>query len=68
MINFNKNLKNLRKNYNYTLKDIEKKINIKSTILNQYEFSKKMPNYNKIILIADIFNISIDVFIPKYKG
>lgn len=54
------NLKVLRKNYNFTLKDISKKLNIALSTYNGYELGNNLPNIFLLQKIADIYQVSVD--------
>lgn len=58
--NFGKNLKVLRKEKRKTLKELSKEIGITKSLLSAYETQTRYPNLEKLIIIADYFEASID--------
>lgn len=53
-------LKNLRKNMDYTQKDLAKLLNVGQTTIANYENGTRVPDIIKIAEIADLFNVSLD--------
>ena len=58
--NFGKNLKILRKEKGIALKGLSKEIGITKSVLSAYETQTRYPNLEKLIIIADYFETSID--------
>lgn len=54
------NLKELRKNNNFTLKDISKKLNVALSTYNGYELGNNLPTIFTVQTIADIYQVSVD--------
>jgi len=53
-------LKHLRKNTNYSQKDIAEKLGIAQTTYASYENNKREPNIATLINLADIYDVSLD--------
>ena len=57
---FTNNLKELRKIYNLTQKEMSIKLDVQQGSYANYENGKREPNYDVLIKISNIFNVSID--------
>lgn len=62
---FANNLKKIRTQKYPSQKAFAEKLNIPYTTYAQYEAGKREPNFNKLVLIADILSVSIDAL---FKG
>lgn len=60
---FNKNLKDLRNNSNLTQSEIAKKLNITQGTYGNYELGNREPNFDVLLQISKLFNISIDLLL-----
>lgn len=62
---FKERLKELRISSPYTQKEIAKKLNISVSAYQYYEAGKNEPNIEKLITLADLFNVSIDYLVGR---
>ncbi len=53
-------LKELRKQNNITMKELGKKLNLAESTISLYEMGKREPDFQTLIKIADLFNVTID--------
>ena len=53
-------LKELRKKYNMTQDELAKKLNVAKSTVSMYERGERMPSFEIIEILSDIFNVSID--------
>ena len=60
MTNFAENLKKLRKNKGVHQKEISKQLGISVSGYSLYETGQREPDIEKLIKLADYFNITID--------
>ncbi len=60
---FKERLKELRISSPYTQKEIAQKLNISVSAYQYYEAGKNEPNIEKLITLADLFNVSIDYLV-----
>lgn len=63
-----KNLKNLRKAKDLTQSDVAKKIGVGRTTYTEYERGTNQPPIDKLIMLADIFECSVDDIIGNKKS
>jgi transcriptional regulator with XRE-family HTH domain len=61
-----KNIKDLRTKNNYLQKEISQYLQVAASTYSQYENSKSRPDYETLIKLAKLYNVSID-FILGYK-
>ena len=64
---FNERLKELRINSLYQQKEIADKLGIAVITLQQYESGKREPNIQKLIALANIFDVSLDDLMCRYE-
>lgn len=62
-MDFSKNLKELREKNNLTQEEIAQKIKISRQSISNWERGKSYPDLEKIIMIKEIFNITLDELI-----
>lgn len=60
MMSFSKNLKNLRKKHNKTQKDLAVYLNVTRPTIAGYETKNKEPDFERLILIAEYFDVTVD--------
>ena len=60
---FNERLKNERQSHKFTQQFIADKIGVTLRAYQQYEQGKYEPNIEKLIKLADLFNVSVDFLI-----
>ena len=61
-MDISKNLVFLRKNLNYTQKNVADKIGMTRAAINKYEKGTRMPSFEVLIKISDYFQVPIQVF------
>lgn len=59
-MSFSKNLKDLRKKYNKTQKDLAVYLNVTRPTIAGYETKNKEPDFERLILISEYFDVTID--------
>lgn len=64
-MNFSNRIKELRKHYEYTQKEMGEKLGIATITYFKYEHGENEPNYNTLIKLSNIFNVSIDYLLGK---
>ena len=64
-MNFSERLKELRKTYAIPQKVIAEKLGISVTAYQYYEAGKNQPNIEKLILLADLFHVSLDALVGR---
>ncbi len=57
---FGKRLKDLRKEHGLTLVELASKVNVGKSIISLWEQDKCQPSLDKVILLADFFDVSLD--------
>ncbi len=62
---FHERLRALRKQSPITQKDIATKIGVSPRTFQQYELGKIEPNIEKLILLSQIFNVTIDFLVCR---
>lgn len=62
---FHERLRNLRKQSPLMQKDIAEKIGVSVRTFQQYELGKIEPNIERIILLSEIFNVTVDFLICR---
>ncbi|MFW6377585.1 MAG: helix-turn-helix domain-containing protein [bacterium] len=62
---FNKRLKQLRKENNLTQKELSEILNIGESTLSHYENKDREPNFDTLIKIADLFDVSLDYLLGR---
>ena len=62
---FKERLKTNRKNNKLSQKTIAEKLGISVRSYQDYEYGKFEPNIEKLILLADIFNITLDELVGR---
>ena len=65
MFYFNVHLKNLIKSRNLTQKPLAEGIGSSERGIQQYEMGVRKPTYDKLIALADYFDISIDYLVGR---
>lgn len=58
-------LKELRKSRNLTLKELSTYLNIGLSTYNGYELGRIMPDYKTLILLADLYGVSMDYLLDR---
>lgn len=63
MTKFPDRLKKMRKSISLTQKEIANKLNIQRVTYSHYETGRSQPSIDTLIILADIFNCSIDYLV-----
>lgn len=61
------NIKNMRNKKNMTQKELAKKLFVTTQAISRWENNKTEPSINSLILLADIFDISLDELLRGKK-
>lgn len=64
-MNFSERIKELRKYFKYTQKDMAEKLGIATITYVKYEHGENEPNYSTLLELSNIFNVSIDYLLGK---
>ena len=64
-MNFAENLKHLRQSYGFTQKDLAKKLEIHQANISDWENSVSRPEYENLIVLADIFDVTVDELLGR---
>lgn len=62
-MNFGEQIKNIRKEANLTQEQFAIKLNVTRQAVSNWENNKNLPDIGMLILISDVFHISLDVLI-----
>jgi transcriptional regulator with XRE-family HTH domain len=62
------NLKLLRKRYHFSQERLAKKLNRTNTTISNWEKGSNNPDFDSLIILRDIFNISIDTMLFRNIG
>lgn len=57
---FNERLRQLRKESNYTQREIAERLEVSTITIRQYEQGTREPNIERILNLALMFNVSLD--------
>ena len=60
-------LKELRLQNNYTQEYIAKYLCVTQQAYANYEKGKRLPDVEKLIMLADLYNVSLDILTGRYK-
>lgn len=60
MVDFNIRLRKLRENENLTQQQIAERINVSKSLISAYELGTRLPSYNNLIKLSNIFKVSTD--------
>lgn len=64
---FNQRLKELRINSPHQQKEIAEMLGIAVITFQQYESGKREPNIEKLIALANIFDVTLDYLLCRYE-
>lgn len=64
-MNFSMRLKNLRVERNLTQKQVYEAIGLSSLGYQRYEYGQREPAFQKLLALADFFNVSIDYLVGR---
>ena len=62
-MDFNEQIKHLRKESNLTQEEMAKKLNVTRQAISNWENNRNLPDFEMIILIAETFGVSLDELI-----
>ena len=62
---FSKRLKELRSMYGYTQTQVANMLNIKQQSYIRYEYGTGEPNLQTLVMLSEIYNVSIDYLLGK---
>ena len=62
---FSKRLKELRLMYGYTQTQVANMLNIKQQSYIRYEYGTGEPNLQTLVLLSEIYNVSVDYLLGK---
>lgn len=65
MAGFTERLKTLRKQENYSQQELADKMKVTKQTVSQYERGVRKPDYDTILFLCDIFNVSADYLLGK---
>jgi transcriptional regulator with XRE-family HTH domain len=65
MINFPKRIKELRKQDGYTQAYVAKRLGIAQTSYGQYELGKARPEYEHLVALARLYDVSVDYLLEN---
>lgn len=60
MVDFGNNLKELRKKYGMTQKDLADKIGVTKSVVSYYELQERTPSPEVLIKLSNVFHVSTD--------
>ncbi len=66
-MNFKENLKKLRKEKDISQEQLAEKLNISRQAISKWESGKAYPDIDNLILLRDIFNVSLDELMVNEK-
>lgn len=61
----NERLKQLRLQYNYTQENVAQKIGVSKQSVSKWESGKSYPDIDNLIILSDIYNVTIDELIRE---
>lgn len=64
-MDFSERLISLRKTRNLTQKQVYESIEMSALGYQRYEYGTREPAYNKLIALADYFNVSLDYLVGR---
>ena len=62
---FAENIKQLRSQFAFTQKQLAEKLNIRPSNISDWENGVSRPEYENLILLADIFDVSLDELLGR---
>lgn len=65
MVDFSQRLKQLRKDKHWTQAQVAKKIGVTASMVSSYETDIRLPSYEVMIRIADIFGVTVDYLLCR---
>jgi transcriptional regulator with XRE-family HTH domain len=65
MVDFSQRLKQLRTDKHWTQAQVAKKIGVTASMVSSYETDIRLPSYEVMIRIADIFGVTVDYLLGR---
>lgn len=65
MVDFSVRLKQLRKDKHLTQAQVAKRVGVTSSMISSYETDIRLPSYEVIIKIADLFGVTVDYLLCR---
>ena len=67
MIDLSTKLRALRKKYNYTQECLARELGVTKSVISAYEKGIRMPSYDILVHMAELFNVSTDYLLGLEK-
>lgn len=65
MVDFSQRLRQLRRDKHWTQAQVAKKIGVTASMVSSYETDIRLPSYDVMIRIADIFGVTVDYLLCR---
>ena len=65
MVDFSQRLKQLRNDKHWTQAQVAKRIGVTASMVSSYETDIRLPSYEVMIRIADIFGVTVDYLLGR---
>ena len=65
MVDFSQRLKQLRKDKHMTQAQVAKRIGVTASMVSSYETDIRLPSYEVIVRIADLFGVTVDYLLCR---
>ncbi len=65
MVDFSQRLKQLRNDKHWTQAQVARKIGVTASMVSSYETDIRLPSYEVMIRIADIFGVTVDYLLGR---
>ena len=67
MVDFSRRLKQLRKDKHLTQVQVAERIGVTASMVSSYETDIRLPSYEVMLRIADIFGVSVDYLLGRQE-
>lgn len=67
MAEYKSRIKELRKKNGWSQKELAKNVGVKASAISMWENDKRRPDFNSLVSLANIFDISIDYLIGRER-
>lgn len=67
MVDFSQRLKQLRKDKHLTQIQVAKRIGVTASMVSSYETDIRLPSYEVMLRIADVFGVSVDYLLGRQE-
>ena len=68
MVEFSQRLKQLRKDKHLTQAQVAKRIGVTASMVSSYETDIRLPSYEVMVRIADVFGVTVDYLLLRPPG